>query len=717
MSEDIPRLISILVLMMFLLFQTSTCEAAPFLDVETFSVISDSQGDCNVDYIDVFLVSVAQLNGDKLMFSVEVQDDVPETLDHYVEYCWVLDTDMDESTGQEHLFVGSEYNVRVAYVNGGWNGFIDDIRHMVSVRCNDYYIQGNKVSIIVDRSQISAPEAFRWEFESWSISDEEEYDVTDGSSEFQVVHGMDYLVIVFPSVNKITSGESPKLPTVILTDNFGETINKSIDDIRFVCLDTLEEMNQTDLEKIYSGSLEVMPVINGTYFFNTVKYFYEEHQLLPPIMFIPPFSENDQNFSFETVFWNGSHILNKGEVISWVFPNNALEIDSRGYVSSKGITPNYMDIFYVYAALNGAIAGNSVQVRVSDDVPDVEFTYYSGEHVSFYVPSVFREYEFEKILTNMDGLNVADLAFSVLLNATGVYPWEGSKQFIVLDFWRDSSCWIGLAGNPIRFGYDLDSDFCSLAHKEGLNWDMLFHELAHNFKTPLRSELNKANSELTEEMLANMYGLFLNDYLTHNSEKYAIKDSAVLEMNDQHDSLLEYLKSEYDSYLNAGCDYRRINQDSLAYMIWTLNEEYGPNFLLRYLLTLHQDVTVYSSIDTPEKQATFIVAQCSVAAGADLRNIFKDTWRFPVNDTYYEEVVVYLENYLDIFVNRLKVVPLFPPEIVKESVSEPESEHDQKTELVSDISPIGIPSFPLLSIIIGLLVSAFVMRRRYIKHH
>jgi|GEM_PF-6306186 hypothetical protein len=121
------------------------------------SSLPDRVGDVpgQYGYIDVVYAQVRQINLDTLQFEMKVRSAIPlDPGNGTVAYLWMIDTDLDPNTGQRHFFVGSEYNVRLAFYDGHWQGWVDPISERPGGGQCPVFVDNDTVSILVRRSQI-----------------------------------------------------------------------------------------------------------------------------------------------------------------------------------------------------------------------------------------------------------------------------------------------------------------------------------------------------------------------------------------------------------------------------------------------------------------------------------------------------------------------------------------------------------------------------------
>lgn len=129
------------------------------------SQIYDSRGDVpeSHGFIDVIEARILQINPSLLQFEMKVDAPVPVNPECVLIYVWLIDTDQNKDTGQGHVFVGSEFNIRLAFYDGHWQGYVDDICPPYTGGRVPVFVDNDVISTIVDINLIERAQRFNWE--------------------------------------------------------------------------------------------------------------------------------------------------------------------------------------------------------------------------------------------------------------------------------------------------------------------------------------------------------------------------------------------------------------------------------------------------------------------------------------------------------------------------------------------------------------------------
>lgn len=86
-------------------------------------------------------------------------------------FLWLIDADQDPGTGQPHLGIGSEFNVRAVIADPGGGGFIDPTGTLPGGGLGTVSVADNIVRITIGLNQVSSPEQFSWSASSFEMLD------------------------------------------------------------------------------------------------------------------------------------------------------------------------------------------------------------------------------------------------------------------------------------------------------------------------------------------------------------------------------------------------------------------------------------------------------------------------------------------------------------------------------------------------------------------
>ncbi len=145
----------------------SDCTGAPCAgigcDVGVIGQVADAENLATDDFVDILSSQITQ-TGTSVTFLIETRGNIPTTLplpDDTITYIWLVDADLDPTTGQPNG-VGSEFNVRAVIGDTFGGGFVDVTGGLPGGGGGTVLVQNNQVSITVDLTQIGWPAQFNW---------------------------------------------------------------------------------------------------------------------------------------------------------------------------------------------------------------------------------------------------------------------------------------------------------------------------------------------------------------------------------------------------------------------------------------------------------------------------------------------------------------------------------------------------------------------------
>ncbi len=145
--------------------------------------IDDPSAPAADPHVDILACEIVQQGG-VLTFAIETRGAIPTSLplpDDYITFLWLIDADRDFYTGQPHGFVGSEFNVRAVIGDTFGGSWVDITGDMPGGGTGNVVVNGNRIEMTIDPSQINAPSQFRWRCDAfqwmnggWGTSNEGE---------------------------------------------------------------------------------------------------------------------------------------------------------------------------------------------------------------------------------------------------------------------------------------------------------------------------------------------------------------------------------------------------------------------------------------------------------------------------------------------------------------------------------------------------------------
>ena len=373
----------------------------------------------------------------------------------------------------------------------------------------------------------------------------------------------------------------------------------------------------------------------------------------PPILLL---SVNDQptgQLTLDMANADGTPVDLTGRTISFYGGNTVAGVDNTGFVTAYQPPQSFSDTPYIYAKVDYSIVSrNDAVIRVTSESLGLTPLRLDQSDISFVIPKQVGSYNYEQIFSDYDVSRITNLAYQVEFELTGSRPFKGDMQFLVNDPGHDADGTVpcGLAGNPIRLGTDVDESIHNscliVAYPPPVpQWGVYFHEMGHNFNIASSRFLtfawggNVQNSNFTySEGLATAVGMYVAQMMKGRASQYGIPTDIIGTILS---SVWRFGKTPDDlnAYVNNGAQYSQINPNVLDDIIMVLGGQYGYNTLYRFFsIFLPGDLPFPFTVNSDAKQATFFVAAMSAATAHDLRARFHDTWGFPVDDTFYNEI-------------------------------------------------------------------------------
>jgi hypothetical protein len=620
----------------------------------TISSLTDKAGDvpAKYGYIDIVYAEVRQINLDTLQFEMRVKSPIPlDPGNGVVVYLWIIDTDMDPGTGQRHVFVGSEYNVRVAFYDGHWQGWVDitpEGGQKTGGGPCPVFIDNDTVSILVKRSQIGNASSF-----SWEVSASDDRGGFDGADTYAVAHilsevpstGVVSDILLSPSLLVLANGVAAGKLTIMVRGQNGERLPFS--SAKFFA-DYPSLVNVTTSGEVYAapgkvGHCWITAKVDGIMSSKHVEVTVGSMLLLPPILLLSLDSPTGK-LSVEAYDAYGNRVTPRTVEYSSSSPSVAT-VDNNGVVTAIRPPKTFGETPIVSAKVDGFTVPNAAVVRVTQDNLGLTMKALPGKHVVFYIPEQpIQGYDYQKIFRDYDVVRVTDIAYELESEATGVVPYSGGTLFLVNDpGHEDGTVPCGLSGNPIRLGSSVDIPASCMISCGGTGfpaWFVYFHEMGHDFTLegvkPAQFFFGGANHTVVYvEGLATALAMYVAKMIKERAPIYNISSNVVNNVV----SLWHFGSTpSLNRYVRNGAHYDQMNPDVLDEMIDVICTKYGYDSLYRfYSLFLPRDVPFTFTIDTDAKQATVFVAALSAATGADLRHQFRE-WGFPIDDEFYARI-------------------------------------------------------------------------------
>ncbi|GMU23751.1 MAG: hypothetical protein AMXMBFR13_38290 [Phycisphaerae bacterium] len=329
-------------------------------------------------------------------------------------------------------------------------------------------------------------------------------------------------------------------------------------------------------------------------------------------------------------------------------------VNASGLVTAHAVPVQFNDTPAVEVRADGIAADSVAIIRVTGS--DLELTHqsFAGRDVSFYLPPIIEGVDLAGIMTQYQVVQATDQAYAAQRRLTGVAPFNGGLQHLVLDITNDpATVPCGISGNPIRLGWEFGKpvhNSCFIINAPEARtpqWGVFFHEMGHNFTWPAWSfgEFCSAPSSQNgtySEGLATLCGLWSHEQLM--SCPAGLRPEVTMEIDGRFAGDRAYFLESLAEYQDAGAHYAGMDANVLDGILIELRDIYG----LQVWFDLFSTFTPSSeplpcSLDTEAKQATWIVAAASVTAGDDLRGLFAEEYGFPIDDDAWPEILAAVE--------------------------------------------------------------------------
>lgn len=648
--------------------------ASSSIQDRVISQLSDPKGDVSAShsFIDVVEAKVLQVNSDSLQFEMKLNAIVPiNPGQSVIAYLWLVDTDQNQETGQRHVFVGSEFNIRLAFYDCHWQGYIDAINPPYIGGRVSVFVDNDTVSIIVGKNQIGNVQHFSWEISSF---DDNAYDSANSYAIAEISSippdpGIVSEVSLCPSFVILKDGITKAWLSVTINDVTGECLYL-FSSIKFF-VDYPQMVSITDSGLVNAsigkfGSCWVTAKVDGVLSQCHTEVRIGSVRLLPPILLLSVLDNPTGTLTLQVRDAYGNDVSPSAIRFSSGNPNVATVSDS-GLVTAIRPPQAFSETPYVTGWADCIETNNAAVIRVTNDSLGLILDGFWEEHIAFYVPrQPIQGFDYQKIFRDFDVVRITDLAYELEYEATQTTPFKGDIQFLVNDpgHGADGTVPCGLSGNPIRLGTDVDKpihDSCMIvAYGSGSpQWGVYFHEMGHNFLGEGTKIWQFMSGHIYDrvyaEGLATALGMYSAKMLQQRSSLFNISQNV---LNNIVSSVWHFgLTPDLDQYLSKGAHYNEMTPSVLDDMIDVVCSSHGYDSLYRFFsLFLPRDTPFKFPVDSDAKQATLFVAALSASTNEDLRTQFVG-WGFPIDNGYYEEI----KNEVDVLVNQRELHDNNPP--------------------------------------------------------
>jgi hypothetical protein len=669
----IKKLISLIIIILFSLqnvpnftYQTYAQQSTDNSSIQdrVLSQLFDPQEDAlsRHKYIDIIEARVLQVDIDTLQFDIRLNSLVPiNPGENVIVYIWAIDTDQNKETGQIKSFIGSEYNIRVAFYDNHWQGYVDAIDPPYGSSQSSIFIDNDTVSIAISKAQIGNAQKFNWE-----ISAVDNYS-TDFANSYATVHNSSIRldvgtlanVSLDPSTINIRNGTDNALLSLRLKDSSGDYLEsyssiKYFTDFPNLVTITDSGIIRPSVGKI--GSCRVSVKVDGILSQTYTEVILGSVRLLPPILILSTLNNNTGTLTLQVQDAYGNAVT-PSKISFSSSCQEVATVSNDGLVTAIRPPETFSETPYITGCADGIYTNNAAIIRVTEDSLGIDFDGFWAENIAFYVPrQSIQGFDYQKIFRDWNIVRITDLVYELEYELIGNKPFMGDIQFLINDpgHGADGTVPCGLSGNPVRLGTDVDKPIhnsCMIvAYGSGTpQWGVYFHEMGHNFLGFSRKMWEfmpgYASDFVYSEGLATALGMYSAKMLQHRSSQYNIPSNI---MNNIMSSVWRFGSTpNLNEYLSKGAHYNEMTPSVLDDMIDSVCSVHGYDSLYKFFSVFHpKDIPFTFSVDSDVKQATLFVAALSASVDVDLRTQFI-AWGFPVDNEFYEMVwneVVILAN-------------------------------------------------------------------------
>jgi hypothetical protein len=375
--------------------------------------------------------------------------------------------------------------------------------------------------------------------------------------------------------------------------------------------------------------------------------------LTPPLLMLSPNGPDVGYLQLDIYDEQDNLLPHEEHQIIWSSSNEAVAtVSDSGEVKVHGVPSAFWETPYINVSVDGITADNSVIVRSTNMDLGLSHQMFDGEYVAFYLPAMIEDVNLVNITLDYQIVAATDLAYKVQMKGVGTTPYQTGLQYFILDVTDDpNTVPCGLSGNPIRLGWEYGKPIhnscyiVNVPENQTPQWGVIFHELGHNFTYKSRSFaefVNAANSDQRftySEGLATL-GRMWSYYCILNYNAGLIlfshtKDSIETDCSNKRELHLRNLRD----YQNNGSKYSEINPHVLDGILYEIYDLYGPKVWFDIFSTfLPADESLPYKLNTEAQQATWLVAAISVSTGENLREVFRNSYGFPIDDDAWLEI-------------------------------------------------------------------------------
>ncbi len=658
------------------------CAASSFVRASppVLAVIADNPGDVAAPYGDIISARITQPADGVFQLEMTLSGSplVVETPELAASYQWFLDIDRDPSTGQQHVFVGSEYNILLYNRDRWWQGVILPAAGQGGGGTIPIFIDQSTNTILarVDSSAIGQTSEFDFEVNSWVIW--EEAWVYDGAEEFGTARlgSLDGYtgvrdVLVGPRALALFQGiQWATFTARQRAGPLGEELYCRIPpaDLRLFNLNA--RALEIEGDRVWArecGQGFVTAMVDGVLSRNALRIGSGLIEVEP--RYAPLNPGQSAVFSLTGELWNGQPADFSARDIYWhIYHDPGVNLGplnpDTGPLTTVTVTPDSGDGWaYLYVRLDtdwrGAGHGDGL-VWVSQSAYDpADLRTYVGSRVGLVGPRECRcgwwddpneIFDLEAYFSEHPAIEILDALYAVATQNLGVDLWVGTRQWIAITDLPPGV--LGVSGNPVRW----DEEAVGANNPPNIGYGIV-HEFAHNLLGwSAVGHLSIGTS------LDHAYGEGLANIVTTSGIMEVAGRPAYFGLPDYVADLLDDGRfSETPTWViavavpvarqwrDSGDPYETINGLVLEGMVMHFALKRGDHVERNFFLPLSYwpETPLPFPIESEQDRATIFASLLAYAGGRDIITILEDEWRFPIDHelasrlfNFYDSIVV-----------------------------------------------------------------------------
>ncbi len=461
-----------------------------------------------------------------------------------------------------------------------------------------------------------------------------------------------YTVMVYPSTVSLMKGKTSENLTVELRDANGQAVSLVGQAISFVS--TNPSIIQVNAGGVVSstgfGEAQIQVTVAGFTTFN-VQAVAGEFRVEPPILLLTPVGQSTGQLTIVAKNANGTPFNLAGHSVSYSGGNAVATVSQGGLVTALRPPQTFPESPIIWANIDGMASHNGSMIRVTSSSLGLALQTFPGDYISYLASPQFGPYPYAQLIQNLQAVKVTDAMNMIEERLTGITPNKGDTQFLVMDPGTDSDGTVpcGISGNPSRFGVGIDNLRSCLGGSDYLQWGIIGHELGHNFLSLNQVSFNAVvgglpNVVAFNEGMPSMLGMYAIEELTTSPAYYGLTPATVANLSRSDVPITpafgrNIFFSKLTSYETNPNYATAFDPDVNAGILLKLHDQYGREFFYRFLSAFSPaDKPLPISLGTEGQKLAFWVAACSAAANADLKSRFRDTWGFPIDNAFYDQI-------------------------------------------------------------------------------